>query len=76
MAGSCSVTSASISGRTPEMPNINSKEHLFIIVMGKNGPEKREVKQRSSTHKLTDRIMSNYDLAIRKSNMNKSQKLI
>lgn len=42
------------------------KEHVFVVVMGKNGPEKREVKQQSSTYKITDKIKHNYDLALRR----------
>lgn len=48
------------------MANINSKEHVFIMVMGKNGPERREVKQQSSTHKITDKIQKDYETAIRR----------
>lgn len=48
------------------MANINIKEHVFIMVQGKNGPERREVKQTSSEHKITDRIKNSFETAVRR----------
>lgn len=48
------------------MANINSKEHLFVIVQGKNGLERREVKRTSSTYKITDRIKNSYEDSLRR----------
>lgn len=47
------------------MANINTKQHIFVMVKGKNGIEQREVKQTSEYHKLTDKIKNNYELAQR-----------
>lgn len=48
------------------MANINTKQHVFVMVRGKDGSiERREVKQQSSTYKLTDKIKNNYETAVR-----------
>jgi hypothetical protein len=42
------------------MANINTKQHLFVLVQGKNGPEKREVKFNQSNYKLKEKMMKKY----------------
>lgn len=47
------------------MANIHTKEHVFVIVKGKNGLERREVKQTADYHKLTDKLKSRYEISSR-----------
>lgn len=48
------------------MANINTKEHVFVMVQGKNGPERREVKARQEDYKLRERMKLSYELALRR----------
>lgn len=47
------------------MANVHTKQHLFVLVQGKNGLEKREVKQTSSHAKLTERMARKLEEGIR-----------
>lgn len=49
------------------MANINMKDHLFVMVQGKNGPERREVKNTAAESKLYKRLKDNLELEVRKS---------
>ncbi len=45
---------------------MGSKEHVFVLVKGKNGQlEKREVKQDSSHHKITDNMKRKFEEGVR-----------
>lgn len=50
------------------MANINSKQHLFVMVHGNNGAEKREVKNSSSESKLYKKIKDNFETSVRRKN--------
>lgn len=49
------------------MSNINAKEHLFVMVKGKDGGlERREVKRRQVDYKLYDRLHEKFKTEVRK----------
>lgn len=48
------------------MANINTKDHVFVMVQGKNGPERREVKETASERKLYKKIKDNFETAVRR----------
>lgn len=43
------------------MANIHTKEHLFVMVKGKNGLERREVKSTRSDYKIAEKLKRTYE---------------